>query len=397
MQDWLGLMRQASSRRWRSHRRSVCLISPMCRPWRKRCQALSPSAGSAWWRRSERRKRSCARSAMTCARCWSNPSRRWSRWPCSSSRSNAGWVDVLNSALYPLGDATHRPSPPGCPAFGNDSVLDRGPEGIPPAEGSIQPGLHRPSAGGPPVTWWDPAVLQLDVEEQAPLRQQPGAPQQDGRLATQPAIIAPRAARCMMGCSPLEHARLQSGNEAAASEASYANWKTAREEILASAPHPSLSVQTAILATAIRLMAMATTTGRAIAPPAGWRSIAPAGTWGISPRASHRSGLDTLASSGSLRDLVSRHLQDRAGQIAVGAPELIQNCEMVRVCDRDQVAGEMLLRAVSMVVPAARDHRRQLARTIRNGERLVDAGPAHGRKSFDFDLGQLELVVDLGG
>jgi hypothetical protein len=27
------------------------------------------------------------------------------------------------------------------------------------------------------------------VEEQAPLRQQPGAPQQDGRLATQPAII----------------------------------------------------------------------------------------------------------------------------------------------------------------------------------------------------------------
>ena len=85
----------------------------------------------------------------------------------------AGWLDVLNPALYPLGDAKRRPSPaPGCPAFGNDSVLDRGPEGIPPAGGSVQPGLHRPSADGPPVTWWDPAVLQLDVEEQAPLRQQ---------------------------------------------------------------------------------------------------------------------------------------------------------------------------------------------------------------------------------
>jgi hypothetical protein len=36
------------------------------------------------------------------------------------------------------------------------------------------------------------------------------------------------------------------GTAAAASEASYANWKTAREEILASASHPSLSVQTAI-------------------------------------------------------------------------------------------------------------------------------------------------------
>jgi hypothetical protein len=78
-----------------------------------------------------------------------------------------------------------------------------------------------------------------------------------------------------------------------------------------------------------------------------------------------------------LGDLVSRHLQDCAGQIAVGEPKLIQNREMVRVCDWDQVAGEMLLRAVSMIVPAAGNHRWQLARTIRDGERLVDAGPTH--------------------
>ena len=126
-----------------------------------------------------------------------------------------GWLEVLNPALYPFEDAKRRPSsPPGCPAFGNDSVLDRGPEGISPAEGSVQPGLHQPSAGGPLVPWWDPAVLQLDVEEQAPLRQQ--------------RILEPDP----------------DGTAAVASEASYASWKTARNEILASASHPSLSVQT---------------------------------------------------------------------------------------------------------------------------------------------------------
>jgi ATP-dependent helicase/nuclease subunit A len=93
--------------------------------------------------------------------------------PATGDGPIAGWLDVLNPALYPLGDAKRTPSPaPGCPAFGNDSVLDRGPEGVSPTGGSVQPGLHRPSVGGPAVTWWDPAVLQLDVEEQAPLRQQ---------------------------------------------------------------------------------------------------------------------------------------------------------------------------------------------------------------------------------
>ena len=127
----------------------------------------------------------------------------------------AGWLDVLNPALYPLGDAKHQPSlAPGCPAFSNDSVLDRGPEGVAPDGGSVQPGLHRPSAAGPPVTWWDPAVLQLDMEEQAPLRQQ--------------RILEPDP----------------DGTAAAASEASYAGWKAARGEVLAVASRPSLSVQT---------------------------------------------------------------------------------------------------------------------------------------------------------
>jgi ATP-dependent exoDNAse (exonuclease V) beta subunit len=78
----------------------------------------------------------------------------------------------------------------------------------------VKPGLHRPTANGPPVVWWDPAVLSLEVEEQAPLQHQ---------LILQ-ADLDPAAA--------------------AASEASYAAWKADREALLAQASYPSMSVQT---------------------------------------------------------------------------------------------------------------------------------------------------------
>ena len=40
-------------------------------------------------------------------------------------------------------------------------------------------------------------------------------------------------------------------------------------------------------------------------------------------------------------DLICRQLQDFACQMAVGEPKFIQNCEMICLCDRDQIAGEM--------------------------------------------------------
>jgi ATP-dependent helicase/nuclease subunit A len=98
--------------------------------------------------------------------------------------------------------------------FGDESVLARGSDGIPPPGGSIRPGLHVSSAGGPPVVWWDPAVLRLDVEEQAPLRQQH-----------------------ILQADP-------SGAAALAGERTYAQWKSARGETLARASHPSMAVQT---------------------------------------------------------------------------------------------------------------------------------------------------------
>jgi hypothetical protein len=101
--------------------------------------------------------------------------------------------------------------------------------------------------------------------------------------------------------------------------------------------------------------------------------------------------------SNKLQGLVFGHLQDRACQDTVGVPEFIQNREVICVDDRNQVAGEMRPRPVCMVISATCDHGRQLARAIRDGERLIDARPAHGREGFDFDFAQIDLIVDMGG
>ena len=125
-----------------------------------------------------------------------------------------GWLEALNPAIYPPQDARRSSRPaPGCPAFGEDSVLDRGPKGMPPPGGSVRPGLHLPIADGSEIVWWDPAVLELDVEEEASLRQQ--------RI--------------------LELDK--DGTAATASEENYARWKLARNEVLAEASRPTISVK----------------------------------------------------------------------------------------------------------------------------------------------------------
>jgi ATP-dependent exoDNAse (exonuclease V) beta subunit len=127
----------------------------------------------------------------------------------------AGWLGVLQPVLHPSDDARRTSRPvPGCPNFGDKSVLDRGSDGVPPPGGAVRPGLHESRAGGPPVVWWDPAVLRLDVEEQAPIRQQH-----------------------ILEADP-------DGSAAAAGEQMYAQWKSVREETLGRASQPSISVQT---------------------------------------------------------------------------------------------------------------------------------------------------------
>jgi ATP-dependent exoDNAse (exonuclease V) beta subunit len=135
--------------------------------------------------------------------------------PAVGDGPTAGWFDVINPALYPPNDNRREARlAPGCPSFGDESVLDRGAGIDPPAAGSVQPGLQMPVPGGAPVTWWDPAVLDLGVEQQAPLRQQR-----------------------ILEADP-------DGAVAAESEAAYAAWKNERDALCITASRPSLFMQT---------------------------------------------------------------------------------------------------------------------------------------------------------
>lgn len=127
-----------------------------------------------------------------------------------------GWLESLNPVLYPPDEARRRSQPaPGCPPFGEESVLARGAKGKAPAAGSVRPGRHEPpAAGGAPIVWWDPAVLQLEVEELAPLRHQ--------------RILEADA----------------DGAAARESVRNYAAWKEEREGLITNASEPSLFVQT---------------------------------------------------------------------------------------------------------------------------------------------------------
>ena len=84
-----------------------------------------------------------------------------------------GWMGTLRPTIYPIGETRRRPElAPGCPEFGSDSTYER-PLSCPnDATSSVAPGLHRGAVGGNAITWWDPAVLQLDVQEAVGLRQQ---------------------------------------------------------------------------------------------------------------------------------------------------------------------------------------------------------------------------------
>jgi ATP-dependent helicase/nuclease subunit A len=135
--------------------------------------------------------------------------------PACGDQPIEGWFEVLNPVLYPF-DAMRRNSVPApdCPAFGEESVLERGPKGKRPVAGSVRPGLHMAEPDAAPVTWWDPASLNLEVEQLAPLRHQ--------RLL-----------------------EIDSGGVTAAeSTRNYETWKTERRTLLARGSEPSVRVQT---------------------------------------------------------------------------------------------------------------------------------------------------------
>ena len=139
-----------------------------------------------------------------------------------------GWLSALDPMLYPPNDARRNSDPaPGCPAFGDDSVLDRGPNGSPPPNGAVKPGSHRPSVDGPPIVWWDPATLNLEIEEAAPLQHQRLLEEDDNGFA------------------------------AATSARDYEGWVSTKAETIATASRPSIAIQT--VTTAARAEAVAGT------------------------------------------------------------------------------------------------------------------------------------------
>ena len=86
---------------------------------------------------------------------------------------NSGWVTALNNALYPP-KARYRESQraPSCPAFGAATVLSRPLQFSHLPESSIKPGMHTPDGCTHFVTWWDPALLNLNVQGSFGIRQE---------------------------------------------------------------------------------------------------------------------------------------------------------------------------------------------------------------------------------
>jgi ATP-dependent exoDNAse (exonuclease V) beta subunit len=134
--------------------------------------------------------------------------------PGCGNRPLEGWLEVLNPALFPADDARRQSElVPGAPAFGEDTVVDRGPQGTAADEDSIRPGLHKPRVGTHTVAWWDPNVLGLETEESVGLRQQ--------RILEAD----------------------ESGTEVAGGQQAYSNWIEGRSAAIAQGSRPSIKAQ----------------------------------------------------------------------------------------------------------------------------------------------------------
>ncbi len=80
----------------------------------------------------------------------------------------ASWVQPLDGAIYPPEERwSSGAEAPGCPAFGDETVLD-----LPdPRRGQVKPGLYYRVKEQFGVVWWDPEALLLDVPERVGVRE----------------------------------------------------------------------------------------------------------------------------------------------------------------------------------------------------------------------------------
>jgi ATP-dependent exoDNAse (exonuclease V) beta subunit len=120
-----------------------------------------------------------------------------------------GWVAPVHAAVYPPAERRRTAEEaPGCPAPGEDSVLER-PDRETPGRDNVRPGLHafRSGGAGYGVVWWDPRHLALDVQPVYGLRredliQDPGRETVDADRARYEEWVAARRATQEDGARP---------------------------------------------------------------------------------------------------------------------------------------------------------------------------------------------------
>ena len=89
----------------------------------------------------------------------------------AARQASEGWLDALDPVIYPS-DRRGAKAAPGCPMFGEDTVLERPQSATRSTGSSVRPGLHKPAVGPHSVVFWDPSALGLDKEDDAGQRQQ---------------------------------------------------------------------------------------------------------------------------------------------------------------------------------------------------------------------------------
>jgi ATP-dependent helicase/nuclease subunit A len=135
--------------------------------------------------------------------------------PVIGDEERDNWLSALAPVVHPEpARRRDRVAAPSCPAFGEDSVLSRGPDTERSAYDSVCPGLHVPRAGSHTVVWWDPRVLDLDRSIGGGMRQ-----------------------RQILEAD-------ETGEVASASSVAHAAWQEKRAAALVAGMRPSLEVMT---------------------------------------------------------------------------------------------------------------------------------------------------------
>jgi ATP-dependent helicase/nuclease subunit A len=157
-----------------------------------------------------------------------------------------GWISPLHAAVYPPAPRRRvSTEAPGCPGFGEDSVLER-PDRDVPGRDNVRPGLHAFGEGDQryEVVWWDPRRLTLDVQRVYGLRredlvQDPGREIVDADRRRYDEWLAARQAAREQGARPSLRVRTVTDWASAPAEDDEAAGRAGEVEVVAAAPGAS--------------------------------------------------------------------------------------------------------------------------------------------------------------